>query len=304
MKESTTINIKVLARRVPPDYTSESLIIYNHVTNEKAFIGEEIRKQGIIVTETCSFSLCTRGEAEIMINTQNYRIKKNHLIIMLPKQVIKPIHTTPDYEARIIFISSDYFKEKCQEMIPLRFKMQYHPVVGLNEDEIKLLESYYSLLSRKTDKLNPHFSELAVHKLAHALFYDLYNFVYRHMQDKNFELSHPNSIFNRFITLVEEYHLKERDIIFYANKLYLTPKYLSSVIHATSGKFAGEWIDYYVIALAKSLLVSSTKTIQEIGYSLNFSSPSAFTKFFKRIMKMSPREYRNNQLNNTTRKIS
>ena len=170
MKESTTINIKVLARRVPPDYTSESLIIYNHVTNEKAFIGEEIRKQGIIVTETCSFSLCTRGEAEIMINTQNYRIKKNHLIIMLPKQVIKPIHTTPDYEARIIFISSDYFKEKCQEMIPLRFKMQYHPVVGLNEDEIKLLESYYSLLSRKTDKLNPHFSELAVHKLAHAYF--------------------------------------------------------------------------------------------------------------------------------------
>ena len=47
MKESTTINIKVLARRVPPDYTSESLIIYNHVTNEKAFIGEEIRKEKV-----------------------------------------------------------------------------------------------------------------------------------------------------------------------------------------------------------------------------------------------------------------
>ena len=39
MKESATINIKELARRVPPDYTSESLIIYNHVTHEKAFIG-------------------------------------------------------------------------------------------------------------------------------------------------------------------------------------------------------------------------------------------------------------------------
>ncbi|MFR1240952.1 MAG: hypothetical protein ACLSDJ_07405, partial [Butyricimonas faecihominis] len=171
MKESATINIKELARRVSPDYTSESLIIYNHVTHEKAFIGEEISRQGFIVTETCSFSLCTRGEAEIMINTQNYHIKKNHLIVVLPKQVIKPIHTTLDYETKIIFISSDYFKEKCQEMIPLRFKMQFHPVVGLKEGEIKLLESYYSLLSRKTDKLNPHFSELAVHKLAHALFY-------------------------------------------------------------------------------------------------------------------------------------
>ena len=75
MKESATINIKELARRVPPDYTSESLIIYNHVTHEKAFIGEEISRQGFIVTETCSFSLCTRGEAEIMINTQNYHIR-------------------------------------------------------------------------------------------------------------------------------------------------------------------------------------------------------------------------------------
>ena len=131
MKEYATINIKELARRVPPDYTSESLIIYNHVTHEKAFIGEEISRQGFIVTETCSFSLCTRGEAEIMINTQNYHIKKNHLIVVLPKQVIKPIHTTLDYETKIIFISSDYFKEKCQEMIPLRFKMQFHPVVGL-----------------------------------------------------------------------------------------------------------------------------------------------------------------------------
>ena len=146
MKEYATINIKELARRVPPDYTSESLIIYNHVTHEKAFIGEEISRQGFIVTETCSFSLCTRGEAEIMINTQNYHIKKNHLIVVLPKQVIKPIHTTLDYETKIIFISSDYFKEKCQEMIPLRFKMQFHPVVGLKDHGVELGGAHNELI--------------------------------------------------------------------------------------------------------------------------------------------------------------
>ena len=81
--------------------------------------------------------------------------------------------------------------------------------------------------------------------------------------------------------------------MFYADKLCLTPKYLSSVIHEVSGKFAGEWIDDHVVTLAKSLLTSSMKTIQEISYDLNFTTPSSFTKYFKRITGDTPREYRN-----------
>ncbi|MEO3536834.1 helix-turn-helix domain-containing protein, partial [Phocaeicola vulgatus] len=33
-------------------------------------------------------------------------------------------------------------------------------------------------------------------------------------------------------------------------------------------------------------------TIQEICYKLNFSTPSSFTRFFKRITGMSPRKFR------------
>ena len=68
--------------------------------------------------------------------------------------------------------------------------------------------------------------------------------------------------------------------------------YLSSIIRDVSGELAGNWIDNYVIIEAKALLISSNLTIQEICYKLNFSTPSSFTRFFKRITGMSPRKFR------------
>lgn len=79
---------------------------------------------------------------------------------------------------------------------------------------------------------------------------------------------------------------------FYDKKLCLTPKYLSSTIKEVSGKLAGDWIDNYVIIEAKALLISTNLTVQEICYELNFSTPSSFTRFFKRITGMSPRKFR------------
>ena len=98
---------------------------------------------------------------------------------------------------------------------------------------------------------------------------------------------------NSFLKLVETHHYKERDISFYAEKLCLTPKYLSSIIRDVSGELAGNWIDNYVIIEAKALLISSNLTIQEICYKLNFSTPSSFTRFFKRITGMSTKKIQN-----------
>jgi AraC-like DNA-binding protein len=86
---------------------------------------------------------------------------------------------------------------------------------------------------------------------------------------------------------------KYRNVGFYADKLCLTPKYLSKLIKTTSGKSAPEWIDSYVILEAKNLLKYSDIAIKEIVYRLNFPNQSVFYKFFKARTGMTPSEYRN-----------
>ncbi len=80
---------------------------------------------------------------------------------------------------------------------------------------------------------------------------------------------------------------------FYADKLCLTPKYLSKLIRNATGRSAPEWIDAYVILEAKNMLKYSNATIKEIVFRLNFPNQSVFYKFFKARTGMTPTEYRN-----------
>lgn len=80
---------------------------------------------------------------------------------------------------------------------------------------------------------------------------------------------------------------------FYANKLCLTPKYLSKLVKQASGRSAPDWIDEFVILEAKNMLKYSNMPIKEIVFRLNFPNQSFFYRFFKTHTGMTPSEYRN-----------
>ena len=92
--------------------------------------------------------------------------------------------------------------------------------------------------------------------------------------------------------LLQIYHKEQRSVGFYAEKMHITPKYMSSMMKQISGRSAAEWIDEYVILEAKNLLKYSGMSIQEITYFLNFSTQSFFGKYFKQHTGMSPSQYR------------
>lgn len=101
-----------------------------------------------------------------------------------------------------------------------------------------------------------------------------------------------NPLVNRFRQLLTKNYLHERSLAFYANKLAVTPKYLSAVIKKQTGKTAAEWIDESVTLESKVLLQNKTLTISQISDLLNFSDQSVFGKFFKTQTGISPLEYR------------
>ena len=91
---------------------------------------------------------------------------------------------------------------------------------------------------------------------------------------------------------MEEHYRQERLIGFYANKLCITPKYLSKLVKEHTGRSAGEWIENHVILDARAMLHSSDMTIQQIATALNFPNQSFFGKYFKRATGISPKHYR------------
>jgi AraC-like DNA-binding protein len=98
-------------------------------------------------------------------------------------------------------------------------------------------------------------------------------------------------IFNDFLALLEQYYTQERSISFYADRMCLTPKYLSTIVKEVSGKHGMQWIDEYVALEAKALLREGTMSVKQVSDKLNFPSQSMFGRFFKKMTGYSPKQY-------------
>ena len=101
------------------------------------------------------------------------------------------------------------------------------------------------------------------------------------------------NVYDQFLRLVTDYHTSERNMKFYADRLCLTPKYLSKLVKTVSGRSAPDWIDAFVILEAKNLLKYSELSIKQIVAKLNFPNQSVFYKFFKSHTGKTPSQYRN-----------
>ncbi|MBQ5473674.1 MAG: AraC family transcriptional regulator, partial [Lachnospiraceae bacterium] len=100
--------------------------------------------------------------------------------------------------------------------------------------------------------------------------------------------------FKQFMSLLNMHYITDRSVMFYADKMHLSPKYLSAVVKKVSGQTPSNWIDGLVIMEAKNLLKYSEMNIQEIAYMMNFPNQSFFGKYFKQRTGMTPSAYREN----------
>ena len=92
--------------------------------------------------------------------------------------------------------------------------------------------------------------------------------------------------------LIMNHNKQERKVAFYADKLCITPKYLSEVVKEKTKKTPIEWINDSVIIIAKTFLKSTDLSIIHISEELNFPNPSFFCRYFKKHTGISPLKYR------------
>ncbi|MCD8260826.1 MAG: helix-turn-helix domain-containing protein [Bacteroides sp.] len=95
--------------------------------------------------------------------------------------------------------------------------------------------------------------------------------------------------------LIFKHYRNERSVSFYAEKLFITPNYLSEAVKQATGKKVTDLVAGAILLDAKAQLKSTTHTIQQISDSLHFPNPSFFAKYFKKYVGVSPKVYRESE---------
>jgi len=109
---------------------------------------------------------------------------------------------------------------------------------------------------------------------------------------KSMVKNRTHELIDDFYQLLSKHALKERSVVFYAEKLNLTAQYLSTFLKQKTGKGVLQWIDHITILHAKTLLKSTHLSIKEISNELHFEETSIFCRYFKRVVGISPKTYR------------
>ena len=149
-----------------------------------------------------------------------------------------------------------------------------------------IIDSIWHIIHQKD------YNRQTVSSLVAALMHH-YDGLYRRYSDmQQGSQSREQTIFDRFIQLVNQHCADQHQISYYADRLCLTERYLSTVIRQTSGVTAKEWIDRALITRIKVELMHTDKPVARIADDLSFPNPSFFSKYFKRIVGITPGEYR------------
>lgn len=249
---------------------------------------------------------CISGHVRVDVNLHSFEVHPNTLLISIPGNILRvspeEIESELEGSRYIIMVLSKEFMSGVHfdfnKMFADSLTLFDNPCISLSEEQLKLARQYFYLA---TELLNPAFPNRreAVSSLIASLFY-VFGSVWSQniLTARETETATSSSslrvkqLFDRFIQLVTEYHDRERGMAFYAEKLCLTPKYLSKLVKQASGRSAPDWIDSFVILEAKNMLKYSDVPIKEIVYRLHFPNQSVFYKFFKTHTGQTPSEYR------------
>ena len=101
-----------------------------------------------------------------------------------------------------------------------------------------------------------------------------------------------NSTFANFLAILEENFRRPEGVEFYAEKLFMSSRNLNIICQNVLQQSVSEIIETRKLIEAKNLLLTTDKTISEIGFDLGYREKSYFTNVFKRKAGQTPSGFR------------
>lgn len=285
--------IKELQRLLPESASYGKFWIYRHLGTR---VDSTVNKPGKL--NAMAIIICSKGEMEITCNFRKFRLTENTAFISQAHNTLS-LSVTENFDGYIMAAEEQELSEYTidPKHLPELLDMAYDsPLIRLKEEECRKICKAMEIISEYIkDKSESPFKSCILKSALSTFAYVVADILYSHVPTMEYErrsMKREKEHLNRFLKLLSENYLKHKDVGWYADKMSLTPRYLTTAIRKSSGLTVSEWISRFIIKDAKYLLKHSDMTVQQAAYELNFPNQSFFGKYFRKHTGMSPGTYR------------
>jgi len=238
--------------------------------------------------------LCYQGEAVLELNMQNFKITKGTCLSIGNVLYKKTAIMSDDFKARVLICSKSFALDTAIG-IPTGFieALYAKPSVNVKDEKVfNLIDSHLNTLDILMNiKFGPKQDEMTSLTLRSLL---LIIATTRGLSNKanKFAYQQKDVYYRNFVELIDEHVNHEHEVSFYAEKMNITPKYLSEICKDRSGHKAKEIISSFLISKIKQEIIMTQKSFKAIAYEYGFSDQSSMGKFFSNMTGMSPGDFR------------
>ena len=246
-------------------------------------IGNDFTKTGVAETKDyVVHALCTRGACSFVYNDRKYDFRKDNLLIIREHQLMRYIMPRHDFEVMVLYIHLPFIENITPDInfgIRSTLLLLENPILRLTKKEVACsLDDMNAIVGRVEDKRHA-FRSQAIGFSCLQFFLDIFNFEHR-IYGPSHVSRHSSRLIRDFIELLRNGDYKaHRDVTYYADKLFITAKYLSDVCRVVTGHPANYWINHFAKVDIRLQLRSQRMTVLEISEMFHFSSPAHFTRY-------------------------
>ena len=235
--------------------------------------------------------LFTKGSGSHTIDFNKYPVSKGSVFFMSPSE-IHSWNLSADADGYILFFNASFYliDALSNQLFNLPFfkskdKTRY---AILNDKELKDMETVFKSIVKES-VFDSEFRNTILRSYLDVMLFKFAAIIKPITNEK----AKSVSIVPELELLIETHYKEHQPISFYTEKLNCTSQQLNSITKNYLHKTVSDLINERIMAEAKRLLVYSSLTVSEIGYTLNFNDHSYFNRFFKKAENITPEQFRN-----------
>lgn len=227
---------------------------------EESIESIDICSNQIIKLADASIFHCRSGKAHIEIDLQAYEVTENTQLLLLPGSIFNCTCASHDFTVSYIVFSDTLFREITSRLDPSFFHfLKEHPCIVIPEERVKPFIGLSLVMKDLYEDRDNSFRIQIFKNFIQNFILDFYDKTqHLFLQKKTEGINRQEEIFKRFIQLIHKHCTTQREVSFYAAELFITPRYLSTIVQNVSGNTAKSIIDRHVILEIKALLQSTS----------------------------------------------
>lgn len=269
-------------------YFNQDIVVINDVKNQML--------ENYSLADYMMLLFVQSGEVQLRLEGDSYHVVAKHILICLPQQRLFECQCSDDFKGVALYMRHEIINHTLPNKVKVIndfFHLYSQPIIPITELAAATLMKYVDILDATATQPDKGYYKEITNALFTAILYECLSLIERESRSDDCRyVRQGERLFKEFMKILATDEVKSRSVSAYAQRLFITPKYLSSVSKQLTGKTASVWINQAIVKEAKHLLKYTDKSIKEIAMQMDFPNVSFFGKYFKTHVGISPMEYR------------